>query len=57
MYARDEALIATPIGGVRLLGVGRYLSAIRIEPETREEIVPTTGTEATLPATKMAAQS
>ncbi len=41
MYARDEALIATPIGGIRLLSIGGHLSAIRIEPETREELAPT----------------
>jgi methylated-DNA-[protein]-cysteine S-methyltransferase len=32
MYARDEALIATPIGMVRVTGDDHVISAIRIEP-------------------------
>jgi len=32
MYARDEALIATPIGTVRVSGDGEYITAIQIEP-------------------------
>lgn len=35
MYARDEALIATPIGIIRLRGDDRMLEAIWIEPEPR----------------------
>lgn len=42
MYARDEALIATPIGGVRINADGERLTAIRIEPEKSGDIAPTT---------------
>ncbi len=42
MYARDEALIATPIGGVRLIADGDHIAAIRIEPGNSDNITPTT---------------
>ena len=42
MYARDEALIATPIGGVRITGDGDHITAIRIEPGNAEDIAPAT---------------
>lgn len=42
MYARDEALIATPIGGVRIYADGDRITAIRIEPENSGNIAPTT---------------
>ncbi len=32
MYARDEALIATPIGMVRVTGDDRAIASVRIEP-------------------------
>ncbi|MDH7973827.1 methylated-DNA--[protein]-cysteine S-methyltransferase [Sphingomonas sp. AR_OL41] len=41
MYARDEALIATPIGGVRVIANGDRIIAIRIEPGTQGDIAPT----------------
>ena len=42
MYARDTALIATPIGGVRVSGDGAHITAIHIEPESMGSIAPTT---------------
>lgn len=41
MYARDEALIATPIGMVRVVGDDRAISAVRIEPGTATPLAPT----------------
>jgi methylated-DNA-[protein]-cysteine S-methyltransferase len=32
MYARDEALIATPIGTIRITGADQVITSIRIEP-------------------------
>jgi methylated-DNA-[protein]-cysteine S-methyltransferase len=43
MYARDEALIATPIGGVRITADGDHVTAIRIEPGNVENLAPSTG--------------
>jgi methylated-DNA-[protein]-cysteine S-methyltransferase len=42
MYARDEALIATPIGAVRITADGERITAIRIEPGNLGNIAPTT---------------
>ncbi|MDQ2877517.1 MAG: methylated-DNA--[protein]-cysteine S-methyltransferase [Pseudomonadota bacterium] len=42
MYARDTALIATPIGGIRIEGDGYAIDRIRIEPLTVGEIDPST---------------
>lgn len=42
MYARDEALIATPIGGVRIFGDDAHIAAIRIEPESVGDLAPST---------------
>ncbi|MFA5963859.1 MAG: methylated-DNA--[protein]-cysteine S-methyltransferase [Sphingomonas sp.] len=42
MYARDEALIATPIGGVRIFGDGDHVTAIRIEPGSDGALAPST---------------
>ncbi|MEG3144513.1 methylated-DNA--[protein]-cysteine S-methyltransferase [Sphingomonas sp. RT2P30] len=42
MYARDEALIATPIGGVRVIADGDHIASIRIEPENTVHIAPGT---------------
>jgi len=38
MYARDEALIATPIGMVRVTGGAEAIASVRIEPGQAEPI-------------------
>ena len=42
MYERHTALIATPIGGVRLTSQGDHLVAIHIEPDCASDITPGT---------------
>ena len=42
MYERDTALIATPIGGVRLSSDADRITAIRIEPDTTGSVAPMT---------------
>lgn len=40
MYARDTALIATPIGGIRIIGDEHRIESIRIETGPVEPIAP-----------------
>jgi methylated-DNA-[protein]-cysteine S-methyltransferase len=40
MYARDMALIATPVGCLRIEGDNHHIDRIRIEPETTATIAP-----------------